>query len=117
MCVFVYLYVCMYHLSDLSMSFLDEKLSIAPMMEWTDPHYRVLMRGLTRKTVLYTEMVVDETIINSPNLSFFLGRYTDRNNDEVMHPSVVQLGGSEPATLSQAAEMCEQYGGYGEVSL
>jgi tRNA-dihydrouridine synthase A len=87
------------------------------------------MRGISKRTVLYTEMVVDETIIHSPNLDFFLGRYNDQ------HPSVVQLGmnnlininsnsiillpgGSDPFLLAHAAELCQQYGsGYGEVCI
>jgi tRNA-dihydrouridine synthase A len=94
------------------MSLLDEKLSIAPMMEWTDPHFRMLMRGITRKTVLYTEMVVDETILYAPSLDFFLGRYIDEN------PSVIQLGGHDPEMLGKAAEVCNSYGGdYGEINL
>jgi tRNA-dihydrouridine synthase A len=91
---------------------MDERVSIAPMMEWTDPHYRALMRGFTRKSVLYTEMVVDDTIIHGPTLDFFIGRFLEEQ------PSVIQLGGHEPEKLAQAAEICEQYGGgYGEINL
>eukprot|EP01035_Chromulina_nebulosa_P002734 gene2734-3723_t len=90
----------------------DERVSIAPMMEWTDPHFRALMRGITKRTVLYTEMVVDDTVLHSPNLDFYLGNYGNQ------HPSVIQLGGSDPTTLAQAAELCERYGGgYGEINL
>lgn len=91
---------------------LNEKVSIAPMMEWTDRHYRMLMRGITRKTVLYTEMVVDETLMYNPNLDIFVGRYIDED------PSVIQLGGSDPECLANAAEMCSKYlGNYGEINL
>lgn len=91
---------------------MDEKLSVAPMMEWTDPHYRMFMRGVTKKTVMYTEMVVDDTIIHSPTLSFFLGRSIEEE------PSVIQLGGHDPQNLARAAEICEQYGGgYNEINL
>ena len=44
---------------------LDRRLSVAPMMEWTDRHQRVFMRGLTKHTLLYTEMVVAPAIIYS----------------------------------------------------
>jgi tRNA-dihydrouridine synthase A len=92
---------------------LDEKVSIAPMLDWTDPHYRKLMRGITRKTVLYTEMVVDETILHAPNLDFFIGRNTE------VEPSVIQLGGHEPDLMAQAAEYCETYGNglYEEINI
>lgn len=95
------------------MSLLDEKLSIAPMVDWTDPHYRMLMRGITKKTVLYTEMVVDDTVINTPCLDFMVGREIDAE------PSVIQLGGSNPETLAKAVEVCETYsqGQYGEINL
>lgn len=91
---------------------MDERLSIAPMMEWTDPHYRMLIRGLTKRTVLYTEMVVDDTIIHSPGLDFFIGKRLEEE------PSVIQLGGHDPENLAKASEICEQYGGgYGEINL
>ncbi len=86
---------------------LDERLSVAPMMEWTDPHFRMLLRGITRKTVLYTEMVVDETIMFAPQPStfdFLIGKGIEEE------PSVIQLGGNEPLMLAQAAEKCEEYG-------
>lgn len=92
---------------------IDERISIAPMMDWTDPHYRALMRGITRKTVLYSEMVVDETILNVNNLDFFIGHHLEEE------PSVIQLGGYDSDLLAQAAEKCEMYsnGTYGEINL
>mmetsp|Transcript_26573 Transcript_26573/g.44426 ORF Transcript_26573/g.44426 Transcript_26573/m.44426 type:complete len:555 (-) Transcript_26573:79-1743(-) len=91
---------------------MDERISIAPMMEWTDPHYRRLLRYITKRTVLYTEMVVDDTIIHSPNLDFFLGRDIEEG------PSVIQLGGHDAEKLAQATEICGQYGGkYEEINL
>lgn len=95
------------------MQLLQERLSVAPMMEWTDPHFRVLMRGITRKSVLYTEMVVDGEVLNIPNLDFLIGRNGDA------YPSVIQLGGSDPEMLAEAAARCEAYseGRYGEINL
>ena len=52
---------------------MNEIISIAPMMDWTDRHYRFLMRNITKHTVLYTEMVVDETLIYNPNFDQFVG--------------------------------------------
>lgn len=83
--------------------FVDEKLSIAPMLDWTDPHYRALMRGVTRKTVLYSEMVVDETLMYAPNPDFFIGKFDEYS------PSVIQLGGHDPEMLAKATEFCDQY--------
>lgn len=81
-------------------------------MEWTDPHYRMLIRGITRKSVLYTEMVVDETIIYNPNLDVFIGKDIEEEN------SVVQLGGNNCESLSKAAEIIGNYPGkYSEINL
>jgi tRNA-dihydrouridine synthase A len=92
----------------------DEKLSIAPMLEWTDPHYRMLMRGITRKTVLYTEMIVDDTILHAPNiLDFTIGRNIDEED------SVIQIGGHNPDTMAEAAHRLDVYSGgrYGELNI
>ena len=43
---------------------MDEPLSVAPMMDWTHGHWRAYFRGITRKTVLYSEMIVDATILH-----------------------------------------------------
>ncbi len=91
---------------------MDERLSIAPMMELTDPHYRMLMRFFTKKTVLYTEMVVDDTVIHSPGLNFLLGKNIQEE------PSIMQIGGSDPENIAKASAIVEQYGGgYGEINL
>eukprot|EP00884_Botryococcus_braunii_P005868 jgi/Botrbrau1/15282/Bobra.97_1s0008.1 len=50
----------------------DPLLSVAPMMDWTDVHYRQLARLMTRRTWLYTEMYVDQTLLHSTNLDRFL---------------------------------------------
>jgi tRNA-dihydrouridine synthase A len=91
---------------------LDERLSVAPMMEWTDRHYRYFIRGLSKKTVLYTEMVVDDAINHSPNFDILVG------TDIEEQPSVIQLGGHNPETLAAAAEVCSIYGrSYDEINL
>lgn len=87
-------------------------LSIAPMMEWTDRHYRYMMRGLTQHTQLYTEMIVDGTLLHRrDDLSLFLG------HDECEQPLAVQLGGSSPTDVGEAAAICEAYGGFNEINL
>jgi len=93
------------------MSF-SERLALAPMMDVTDAHFRRLLRIMTKKAVLYTEMVVDDTINHSPNIDFLIGKHPD------LFPSVIQLGGSNPETLGQAAEVCGRYDeGYAEINL
>ena len=76
-----------------------------------DPHYRFFVRGLTKKTVLYTEMIVDDTVTHSPNLAMLIGHNIDEQ------PSVIQLGGYNPETLGAAAEICSTYGSYDEINL
>jgi tRNA-dihydrouridine synthase A len=93
---------------------MEERISIAPMMEMTDSHWRMMMRGITRKIVLYTEMVVDDTVNHTCNrsLDYFIGKNIEES------PSVIQLGGHDPENLAKAAASCEQYGGdYNEINL
>lgn len=99
------------------MPLLDEKLSIAPMMDITDQHWRYFIRGLTKKTILYTEMLVDDTVTHVSSLDQFIG-----NNIEEQ-PSVIQLGGSNPEILGEASYLVEKYSnersnsGYDEINL
>src|SRR5690242_21786635 len=95
---------------------LDNKLSphgkifaIAPMMEWTDTHCRVLHRLLTRRARLYTEMITAEAVIrgNRARLLAF---------DPSEHPVAIQLGGSEPHRLAEAAKIAADVG-YDEINL
>jgi tRNA-dihydrouridine synthase A len=88
---------------------IDRRLSVAPMMDWTDRHCRAFHRVLTRRTLLYTEMAVDKAILNgdTPRLIGF---------DAAEHPVAIQLGGSEPGDLARAARIAEDYG-YAEINL
>ncbi|MFM8901646.1 MAG: tRNA dihydrouridine(20/20a) synthase DusA [Burkholderiales bacterium] len=85
------------------------RLSVAPMMDWTDRHCRYFHRLLTKRTRLYTEMVTTGALIHGD-----VARHLDYNNSE--HPVALQLGGSEPADLAHCARLAEQWG-YDEVNL
>ncbi|WP_267958209.1 tRNA dihydrouridine(20/20a) synthase DusA [Pseudomonas flexibilis] len=88
---------------------LSRRFSIAPMMDWTDRHFRFLARQLSRHTLLYTEMVTTGALLNGDAQRFL--RY-----DECEHPLALQLGGSNPAELAACAKMAEA-AGYDEVNL
>jgi tRNA-dihydrouridine synthase A len=79
------------------------------MMEWTDRHYRMLARLHSRKARLYTEMVTSAAILHGDR-ERLLGY------DAAEHPLAVQLGGSEPRDLAEAARICAAYG-YDEINL
>ena len=84
-------------------------LAVAPMMDWTDRHCRFLHRLLTSRTVLYTEMVVADAAIHGPreHLLGFNG---------IEHPVALQLGGSDPSKLAEAARVGSGFG-YDEINL
>ncbi|MEO8894907.1 MAG: tRNA dihydrouridine(20/20a) synthase DusA, partial [Rhizomicrobium sp.] len=84
-------------------------LAIAPMMDWTDTHCRVLHRLLTRRALLYTEMVTADAILHGDRQKLL-------GFDASEHPVALQLGGSEPAALAQAARIAEDFG-YDEINL
>ncbi|EJW11554.1 tRNA dihydrouridine synthase A [Rhodovulum sp. PH10] len=79
------------------------------MMDWTDRHCRVFHRALTREALLYTEMVTTGAVLHGDRARLL--RY-----DPVEHPVALQLGGSDPAALAQAARICADLG-YDEVNL
>ena len=79
------------------------------MMDWTDRHCRYFHRLLTRRTLLYTEMVTTGALIHGD-----VPRHLQFNTDE--HPVALQLGGSEPADLAQCARLGEDWG-YDEINL
>jgi len=85
------------------------RLSVAPMMDWTDRHCRVLHRLLTRHTRLYTEMVTTGALLHGD-----VPRHLDFSGLE--HPVALQLGGSEPDDLAACARLAQQWG-YDEVNL
>jgi tRNA-dihydrouridine synthase A len=85
------------------------RFCIAPMMEWTDTHCRVLHRLLTRHALLYTEMVTAEAVLRG-NRARLLGF------DPSEHPVAVQLGGADPKRLAEAAKVATDMG-YDEINL
>jgi tRNA-dihydrouridine synthase A len=85
------------------------RLSVAPMMDFTDRHCRWFHRLLTRRTRLYTEMVTTGALLHGD-----VPRHLDYNAGE--HPLALQLGGSEPQELGACARLAQQWG-YDEVNL
>jgi tRNA-dihydrouridine synthase A len=85
------------------------KLSVAPMMDWTDRHCRYFHRLLSRHVLLYTEMVTTGALMHGD-----VPRHLQFNAEE--HPLALQLGGSEPADLAHCARLGEQWG-YNEINL
>lgn len=87
---------------------ISHKLSVAPMLDWTDKHCRYFYRLLSQHTVLYTEMVTTGAILHGK------GDYLSYNEAE--HPVVLQLGGSNVRDMTECAKIAEQYG-YDEVNI
>ena len=85
------------------------RFSVAPMMDWTDRHCRVLHRQLTRHALLFSEMVTSAAIVHGDR-ERLLG-FAD-----LEHPLAVQLGGSDPAELAEATRIATSFG-YDEVNL
>ena len=83
--------------------------SVAPMLDWTDKHCRYFHRLLTKKSLLYTEMITTGAILYGAQQ-----RFLEFNNAE--NPVVFQLGGSNPEDLASCARIIEDYG-YDEVNL
>ena len=85
------------------------RFCIAPMLDWTDRHYRFLARQLSRHARLYTEMVTTGALLHGDverHLRF----------DPTEHPVALQLGGSDPKTLAEAARIGAEWG-YDEINL
>jgi tRNA-dihydrouridine synthase A len=84
-------------------------LSVAPMMDWTDRHCRVFHRQMTRRALIYTEMVTAPAIVHGPKPRLL-------DYAPVEHPVALQLGGSDPAELAEAVRLAQPWG-YDEVNL
>lgn len=85
------------------------RLSVAPMMDWTDRHCRVFHRHITRRAMLYTEMVTAPAVLHGDGVRLL-------GFDPVEHPVALQLGGSDPAELAAAVRVAAPYG-YDEINL
>ena len=85
------------------------KLSIAPMMDCTDKHFRMIMRKISSKALLYTEMIVAQSLVYTNKKENFL----DFNDEE--HPISIQFGGDDPKILKEAAQMAQDWG-YDEIN-
>jgi len=88
---------------------LDRKLSIAPMMDHTDRHFRYFMRIISPHALLYTEMITTGALIHGDRQ-----RFLEHHVDE--YPLAIQLGGSEPEDLATCAVITEE-AGFDEVNL
>ena len=91
------------------MNGLNHTFAVAPMMDWTDTHCRVFHRSLTRRALLYTEMVTADAILHGDRLRLL-------GFEACEHPVALQLGGSEPQALAEAARIAEDFG-YDEINL
>ncbi len=87
----------------------NKVMSVAPMMEWTDRHCRYFHRLLSGSALLYTEMINTGALIHGD-----VPRHLRFNVEE--HPVALQLGGSEPGDLAQAARIGAEWG-YDEINL
>jgi len=85
------------------------RISVAPMMDWTDRHCRMFHRQITQHTWLYTEMVTTGALLHGD-----VARHLDFSAEE--HPVALQLGGCEPADLAASAKLGQQWG-YNEINL
>jgi tRNA-dihydrouridine synthase A len=87
----------------------DIRLSVAPMMDWTDTHCRNFHRVLAPHARLYTEMVHANAVIHGDRTKLLA-------KDDSQHPVALQLGGSEPTLLAQAARIGAEHG-FDEINL
>ena len=90
------------HNTATSPAHIDRRLSVAPMMDWTDRHCRYFHRLLSPDALLFTEMVTAEAILHAGAARFC-------RHDEAEHPLALQLGGSDPDRLALAVEAVAPY--------
>ncbi|GLQ55120.1 tRNA dihydrouridine(20/20a) synthase DusA [Devosia nitrariae] len=91
------------------MNYLDRRFSIAPMMDWTDRHCRYLHRLLTRRALLFTEMVASAALVHGDAERLLAFSSAEQ-------PVALQLGGSDPQELAAATRLADA-AGYTEVNL
>jgi tRNA-dihydrouridine synthase A len=90
-------------------NYAKRRISLAPMMDWTDRFYRYFLRQISTQMYLYTEMVTTGAILRGDK-----NRHLDFDGME--HPIALQLGGSDPKALAECAKIAEDWG-YDEVNL
>jgi tRNA-dihydrouridine synthase A len=95
--------------SDKKAAKIDRRVSVAPMMDWTDRHCRYFLRGFSPHVLLYTEMITAAAILRGDRARLLAF-------DPEEHPLALQLGGSEPRELAAAARAGEE-AGYDEINL
>src|SRR5438105_787531 len=88
---------------------LSRRFSVAPMMEWTDRHCRFFHRLLTRRALLYTEMLTTAAVIHGDRARLLA-------HDSAEHPVALQLGGCDPRALAHCSRIAEEFG-YDEINL
>ena len=88
---------------------MNRKVSVAPMMDCTDRHERFFLRLISKNTLLYTEMVVDEAINRGDKKKLLEFNINEK-------PVALQLGGSSPKLLAEATKVGEDFG-YDEINL
>ncbi|MEW8103037.1 MAG: tRNA dihydrouridine(20/20a) synthase DusA [Candidatus Thiodiazotropha endolucinida] len=88
---------------------LNRKLSVAPMLDWTDRYCRYFLRLISKHVVLYTEMVTTGALLHGNR-----ARFLDFDPNE--HPLALQLGGSDPQALAECAKLGSHWG-YDEINL
>ena len=86
------------------------RFSVAPMLDCTDRHFRMLMRQISKQSLLYSEMVVAQALHHSKRRE----RLLDFDAEE--HPLALQVGGDDPALLADATRMAADWG-YDEINL
>ena len=84
-------------------------IAIAPMMDYTDKHFRYLMRLITKKTLLFTEMITTGAIIHGDQQKFLSYNHAE-------HPVAIQIGGRDPNDILKSCKIIEDYG-YDEINL
>lgn len=88
---------------------INHRICLAPMIDWTDKHFRYFIRLLTKNAVLYTEMITTGAVLHGDQ------EYLLAYNPEE-HPVALQLGGSDPDALAKSAKIAKAYG-YDEINL
>lgn len=92
-----------------SVAIKTHRVCVAPMMDYTDRHFRYILRLMSRHTLLYTEMVTTGAILHGRRDRFLAFHPAE-------HPVALQLGGSDPAELAACARVGAEYG-YDEINL